>query len=969
MRRALLALLLALAAGLVQARPLLLTEPPAGSLGTWASVMAEDGPPLSLEGARARQREGLFHAGTQAVLTRGIGSRPLWLHLELFNPTAESLPFALVTGTTWLDRLNVYVVHDHRLSASWQTGDEYPNAQGLVPGMGFSLPVNFAPGRSDLYLRADTIDPLVLPIELLTKEQAVSQERLVHYGYGFIYGFLIALLAYNFMLFAGLRERSHLYYSLYLATLTLLNISYTGHGVAWLWPAQPLLERYVILVMMVLHSCCGLLFAGRFLALADHAPRALRLIRLGTLAALVAIASCVALGSQLGAARVAFSVTGLFTLCMVLLGILTVRHGRIAGRYFLVAAIFGMLGTAATTFSVWGWLPFNALTYHGVEYGIGIEATLLALALAYRYKEMTAALSRITVSRDVLASEVTERRRVEAEIRIAATAFESQEGMIITDAEGVILRANKAFADSSGYTVEELVGQTPRLLKSGRHDQAFYAEIWETIKRTGNWQGEIWDKRKDGEIYPKFLTITAVKSSDGTITHYVGTHTDITARKLAEDEIKHLAFYDPLTELPNRRLLLDRLQQALASSARSGHNGALLFIDLDNFKTLNDALGHDKGDLLLQQVAQRLAACVREGDTVARLGGDEFVVMLEDLSGSPEEAATQTEAVGEKILVAFNQPYLLAGHKHHGTPSIGATLFSGHRSSIADLLKQADLAMYQAKAAGRNTLRFFDQEMQAIVTDRAALEGELREAVRQQQFVLHYQPQVQGDGRMTGAEVLLRWQHPQRGMVSPAEFIFLAEETGLILPLGHWVLETACAQLAAWANQPQMARLSIAVNVSARQFHNKDFVDQVLAVLDSTGANPQRLKLELTESMLVSNVEDIIAKMTALKVRGVGFSLDDFGTGYSSLSYLKRLPLDQLKIDQNFVRNILIDPNDAAIAKMIVALAESMGLTVIAEGVESEAQRDFLAHQGCHAYQGHLFSHSLPLAEFERFVT
>nr|MDP2190078.1 EAL domain-containing protein [Rhodoferax sp.] len=560
------------------------------------------------------------------------------------------------------------------------------------------------------------------------------------------------------------------------------------------------------------------------------------------------------------------------------------------------------------------------------------------------------------------------RQRSDVQLRIAATAFESQQGMLITDANSVILRVNRAFTESSGYTAEECVGQTPRLLRSGRHDEAFYAGMWESVKHTGGWQGEVWDRHKNGEIYPKWLTITAVKSDDGVVTHYVGTHTDITARKAAEDEIMRLAFYDPLTQLPNRRLLADRLTQALAASTRSRRHGALLFIDLDHFKTLNDTLGHDKGDLLLQQVALRLVSCVREGDTVARLGGDEFVLLLEGLSELAEEAATQTETVGEKILATLNQPYLLAGYENRSTPSIGITLFTDHQTSIEELLKQADLAMYQSKAAGRNTLRFFDSEMQAIVTAHAALEFDLREALRQQQFVLYYQAQVLDKGRLTGAEALLRWQHPQRGLVSPAVFIGLAEETGLILPVGHWVLETACAQLAQWAAQPNTSHLSLAVNVSAKQLQQADFVDQVLAVLGSTGANPHRLKLELTESLLLSNVENTIAKMSALKAKGVEFSLDDFGTGYSSLSYLKRLPLDQLKIDQSFVRDILIDPNDAAIAKMVVALADSLGLSVIAEGVETEAQRSFLADLGCHAYQGYLFSHPLPLAEFEELV-
>ncbi|AXS80246.1 bifunctional diguanylate cyclase/phosphodiesterase [Dechloromonas sp. HYN0024] len=443
---------------------------------------------------------------------------------------------------------------------------------------------------------------------------------------------------------------------------------------------------------------------------------------------------------------------------------------------------------------------------------------------------------------------------------------------------------------------------------------------------------------------------------------------DISERKQAEAKINELAFFDQLTGLPNRTLLLDRLKQIMTASSRSGNHGALLLIDLDKFKTLNDTLGHDMGNLLLQQVASRLTDCVRAGDTVARLGGDEFVVMLTNLSGNATDAASQTEVVGEKILTTLRQTYQLRSIPYHSTPSIGVSLFSGEEMAIDDLMKQADLAMYKSKEAGRNALRFFDLDMERVVIKRAALEHDLHEAIEKKQFLLHYQAQLAG-GRLTGAEALVRWQHPQRGMVSPAEFIQLAEETGLILPLGHWVLETACTQLAIWADRPEMTHLTVAVNVSAQQFHQSDFVDQVLEVLRKTGANPQRLKLELTESLLVANVNEIIEKMFALKSKGVCFSLDDFGTGYSSLSYLKRLPLDQLKIDQSFVRDVLIDPNDAAIARTVIALAQNLGLGVIAEGVETEAQRDFLASAGCHAYQGYFFSRPLPPDGFEIFAS
>ena len=451
-----------------------------------------------------------------------------------------------------------------------------------------------------------------------------------------------------------------------------------------------------------------------------------------------------------------------------------------------------------------------------------------------------------------------------------------------------------------------------------------------------------------------------------------GIFQDISERKAAADHIERLAFYDPLTDLPNRRLLLDRLHHALTSSARHQRHGALMLLDMDDFKTLNDTLGHDVGDQFLVEVADRIRACVREGDTVARQGGDEFVVILEDLDRD-DVAVMEAEQVAMKILHAVGQVYQLdltvnggmrATRRYHCTSSIGITLFRDASISVDELMKRADTAMYQAKAAGRNSLRFFDLDMQAAVTARAALDNDLGEAVREGQFVLHYQPQVDSDGRRIGAEALVRWRHPRRGMVSPAEFIPQAELTGQILPIGHWVLETACAQLAAWSSRPEMAQLTLAVNVSARQFRHSDFVDQVRAIIENSGANPRRLKLELTESLLLDDVENVIAKMTALKGHGVGFSLDDFGTGYSSLSYLKRLPLDQLKIDQSFVRDVLTDPNDATIARTIVALAQSMGLAVIAEGVETEAQRDFLAASGCHAYQGYLFGRPVPAEEF-----
>lgn len=556
-----------------------------------------------------------------------------------------------------------------------------------------------------------------------------------------------------------------------------------------------------------------------------------------------------------------------------------------------------------------------------------------------------------------------------AERNLLAGVFESSSsGVMLTDAEVNIIEVNPAFTRITGYSPEEIRGRPPHWLSSGRQNRDFYAEMWRVININGHWQGEIWNRRKNGEVYPEWLTINPVVNKSGVLTNYVAIFSDISERKEAEAQIHQLAFFDPLTNLPNRRLLMDRLQQAFAVSARSRDHGAVLFLDLDNFKTLNDTKGHDIGDLLLSEVAKRLNLCVRDGDTVARLGGDEFVVVLESLSGNADEAATQAELVAEKIRLALNQPCQLKDHIYHTTPSIGIVLFLGHRESLDDLLKYADIAMYQAKTAGRNAIRFYDPAMQAVLEARIKLEGELRHALKEQQLQLYYQVQVDHLYRPLGAEVLLRWDHTGQGLVSPMQFISLAEETGLILPIGLWVLQTACKQLRTWQNHALTRDLTLSVNVSAKQFRQADFVLQVQRVLQETGARPSMLKLELTESTVLENVEDTIGKMRELKKLGVGFSMDDFGTGYSSLQYLKLLPLDQIKIDQSFVRDITTDPNDAVIVQTIIAMSDALGLDVMAEGVETEVQQEFLNMRGCRAFQGFLFGLPVEIGKFERLL-
>lgn len=483
--------------------------------------------------------------------------------------------------------------------------------------------------------------------------------------------------------------------------------------------------------------------------------------------------------------------------------------------------------------------------------------------------------------------------------------------------------------------------------------QDFEAEL-RMRHRAGHW---VWIQSR-GKV--------VARGPDGGALRMVGTRSDISARRQAEAEIAHLAFYDGLTKLPNRRLLMDRLGHALAKAGRAGEYGAVLFVDLDNFKTLNDTLGHDMGDRLLEMVAFRLQLVTREADTVARLGGDEFVVLLEDLGGAPGAAAGTAEIVAHKVLETLSLPYQLEGHELRSTPSIGLALFGDGHHTIGDLLRQADMAMYEAKAAGRATFRFFDPGMQAAVDAATRLEADLRQALANDEFVLYYQPVVDADGQLTGVEALIRWRHPQHGLVSPSAFIGQAEKAGLIVAIGDWVLEAACAQLAAWSAHPVAARLTIAVNVSAGQLHGSGFVERVRAILERSGADPCRLKFELTESMLVQDAEDMAGRIRTLREYGIGFALDDFGTGYSSLNYLRRLPLDQLKIDQSFVRDMLANPGAAGIVQAIVHLAASLGLDLVAEGVETAEQWQHLRQIGCERFQGYLFAAPMPATDLAR---
>lgn len=589
----------------------------------------------------------------------------------------------------------------------------------------------------------------------------------------------------------------------------------------------------------------------------------------------------------------------------------------------------------------------------------------------------------------VVFEDIRERKEVESELRKLSQAVEqSPASIIMTNSEGDIEYVNDAFSKNSGYSRSEVLGKNPRILQSGKTPEDTYKTMWAALLAGNIWRGELINRRKDGAEYIEAAVIAPLRQDDGRVTHYIAVKDDITQRKAAEREIQQLAFFDALTGLPNRRYVVERIRQALGSSQRSGNFAAVVMLDVDHFKEINDTQGHDMGDRLLVQVAQRLRACVRAEDVVARMGGDEFVILVENVGVVEDEAALHAERTGSQVLAALREPFVLDEyvdahyvdvlkpsypkdefvHSYRATASLGLTLFRGEAISVETLLKQADLAMYKAKDEGRDALRFFNSDMQRAINERVALEHAMRRGLERGEFRLHYQPQVDLHGRVTGAEALVRWVDEQGIERSPATFVPVAESSGLIFPLGDWVLDAACAQLKGWEAAPGTRDLSIAVNISALQFRADDFVAKVRGVLASRAVNPRRLKLELTESVFVGDVDDVAVRMKELSAIGIRLSLDDFGTGYSSMTYLKRMPLDQIKIDQSFVRDIERDPNDAAIVRAIIALGVALDIDVIAEGVETENQRAFLARNGCRAFQGYLFGRPMSAAQWDVFL-
>lgn len=552
--------------------------------------------------------------------------------------------------------------------------------------------------------------------------------------------------------------------------------------------------------------------------------------------------------------------------------------------------------------------------------------------------------------------DITQQKRDELSLRLAAAVFEnSLDGIIITDREAKILTVNRVFSEVTGYNREEVLGRDPSFLQSGKQDQAFYQAFWQSLASTGQWQGEIWNKRKNGEIYAEWMKVSSVKNEDGDPLHYISVFSDITERKQAEDKIIHQAYHDALTNLPNRVLFKDRLEQALAFAQRLKHqNVAVLFMDLDRFKFINDTLGHDTGDQLLQEVAVRLHKCVRATDTVARLGGDEFTILLPEV-----DHADEALLVASKILEAMKQPFILAGQELFVTASIGISMFPKDGESVDTLMKNADAAMYHVKGQGRAGFHLYTDDLSLQTMRRLELQNQLYSALDRSEFVLHYQPQVDlATGTIYGVEALIRWRHPTLGLVPPAEFIPVAEETGLIQSIGAWVLEEACCQGKAWLDMG--IRLQVAVNLSARQFQKKDLTGFVTRTLHLCGLPPELLELEITESTAMENAEFTVHAMQSLTQLGIQTAIDDFGTGYSSLSHLKKMPLHTLKIDRSFVNDLMTDSDDSAIVTAVITMAHNLNLNVIAEGVETDEQLQRLRTLGCERAQGYLLGCPMP---------
>lgn len=955
------------------------------SLSEYFSLLEDPGLALTLSDIRQPEIAAQFKINSYSseAFSLGYTNSAYWMRLVLRNSGDDPLDRMLEIAYANLPGLQFYQPDANGEYQELATGSAMPFTSRQYKNRYFVFPLTL-PAHTEhvYYLRVKSAGAMIIPARLWVPRDYYVYERNDYIVQSLYFGMAIAMILFNLLLYIAFRSRYYLLYASFVSCMVLTIAAQNGLAHEFLWPHAASWSELARFVGYSLTLATILLFMRLMLSTGTIIPRIDRLIRLFVgLLLFLPIGLVVSLDFFVKPAVIIYVVTLLLILGTGLFCSLIRQRSAV---YFTAAFALLCLGGLALPLAGIGLLPSNIFTLNGLQFGSAVEMLLLALALADRFNtirrekesvQKVALLAHQNLVENLRSSERALEERVEersealreSEARYRTLVERSPEPMAVYRG-GEVLYVNPAAVKNIGAKSScEIVGKSVL----DRIHPEFHQQVLDRALRFEE-QGistSIYEEKfikMDGAVIDVEVQSTEIVFN-GVPAVQVALR-DITGRKAASDEIMNLAFYDSLTGLPNRRLLLDRLNHAMASSARTGREGALLFVDLDNFKTLNDTLGHDVGDLLLQQVAQRLKSCISEVDMVARMGGDEFVVMLEDLSEREIGAAAYTEAVAENILATLNVSYQLDTHKYKSTPSIGVSLFNGHERGLDELLKQADIAMYQAKKAGRNTVRFFDPKMQDVINARVLMEGELHSALENRQFQLHYQMQIDSSQRVLGAEVLIRWAHPERGLISSEHFIPLTEETGLILPIGQWVLETACAQLKIWQQDALTRDLVLAVNVSAKQFRKYDFVNQVQDAIRRHAITPSRLKLELTESLLMESVEDISESMNALNKIGIQFSLDDFGTGYSSLQYLKQLPFDQLKIDQSFVRDIVHDSSDRAIVRTIIAMAESLNMGVIAEGVETEEQRQILLSNGCTHFQGYLFGKPVPIEQFEAML-
>lgn len=955
-------------------------EPPLGSVSVTPSeasvivngafhIVRDANGDMTLSDTIASLEANQYRAATKGEANHlGRDGAVYWMSLRLRNDSTTDVRRFLEVGNAGIAHLRFVVMNAEENTTTIETGNRTPFSTRPLANRWFVFPV-IIPKQShvDIFLRVQSTN-LIVSATLWEPDSFYQKSKDDYAWHSAYFGILAAMALFHLLMWVGMRDPMYLCYAVFSGLLGMALGAQLGLAKQYLWPDSPWWSDRAATVGFALTIAAFLHFIRQLLGTIKIMPTFNQAMQLYGWALLALIPGLLAAYET-----VSVIANGMFLLGMGLALLVTLRGTLMGNRsaFFLFPTfVLTGIGGITTVLRQLGWVPVNVFTINALQWGSLVEVVLLALALADRFNQMRQANAQaqqaLLDKEQLLVHQLTDSQSILKESQFAAGIGHYEWDLV----SGEVTRSD--LLDSMfGLPSTRLLSQEDWLKRIHPTDHARVAEIYDNAVRRGDTikalEYRILSPR-DHSIRWLCVDATPLHDVNGLTVKLRGTVQDITELKQREARIHELAFYDALTGLANRRLFVEHASNAISACARHCQVGAVILVDLDNFKTLNDAKGHAMGDALLCQAAQRIEEAVRQTDLVARFGGDEFVVLFESIGANEDDSGDAAMAVAEKILAAIRRPFQLNGVSHSCTASLGIVLFDRDSNDVDDVLMRADSAMYQAKASGRNTARFFDADVQHHVMERFELENELRQGLALQQFILEYQAQVHINGLVYGAEVLVRWQHPVRGRISPAAFIPITEATGMVIPLGRWILECTCRQLADWSQHPVLARISLAVNISARQILDPGFVGQVLDIVRSTGANPQRLKLELTESVLIDNTEFIIEKMKSLRLHGISFSLDDFGTGFSSLSYLKKLPLNQLKIDRSFVTDLIHDPNDVAIASLVIALGKALELDVIAEGVETMEQQQCLAKLGCHHYQGYGFSRPISVAAFETLV-